>query len=359
MRAALLLFACTLTANAQWQILDGHTTADLRGIDNVGNGIAWASGSSGTVLRTEDNGKTWQHCATPPDAEKLDFRGVQAFDANRAVIMSSGKGDLSRVYRTNDGCETWSLVAKNPEAEGFWDALTKVSPNSSNLLIIGDPVRKKFPLYVVTAWPDTYFKRLMQIPALEGEAAFAASNSSFFHINTSYGYWLLTGGPMGARVIRPTVHGITDETGWTTFPSTSVPLGVKTESSGGFSIQLREEAGKYLYGVAVGGDYKTPANSDETAINTSDGGKHWSASTTPPHGYRSAVAYDAATKTWITVGPNGTDISTDDGRNWRALKPAAGDADDADKSWNALSLPFVVGPKGRIGVLEAGVLQTK
>jgi hypothetical protein len=41
----------------------------------------------------------------------------------------------------------------------------------------------------------------------------------------------------------------------------------------------------------------------------------------PPHGYRSAVAYSPATKTWITVGPNGTDISTDDGRNWRALTP--------------------------------------
>jgi hypothetical protein len=29
-----------------------------------------------------------------------------------------------------------------------------------------------------------------------------------------------------------------------------------------------------------------------------------------PHGYRSAVAYDTAHKTWITVGPKGTDISS-------------------------------------------------
>ena len=77
------------------------------------------------------------------------------------------------------------------------------------------------------------------------------------------------------------------------------------------------------------------------------------AAITPPHGYRSAVAYEERSKTWITVGPNGTDISTDDGRNWRALKPTATDAPDADKNWNALSLPFVVGPKGRIGKLNA------
>jgi hypothetical protein len=78
----------------------------------------------------------------------------------------------------------------------------------------------------------------------------------------------------------------------------------------------------------------------------------WQLAQTPPHGYRSAVAYNPTTKAWLTVGPNGTDISTDDGRNWRPLHPSATDAPDADKNWNALSLPFVVGPKGRIGKLN-------
>jgi hypothetical protein len=83
---------------------------------------------------------------------------------------------------------------------------------------------------------------------------------------------------------------------------------------------------------------------------------NWIAAQTPPHGYRSAVAYDAATRTWITVGPNGTDISTDDGRNWRALKPTPAEPADADRNWNALSLPFVVGPHGRIGKLRPDAL---
>ena len=73
---------------------------------------------------------------------------------------------------------------------------------------------------------------------------------------------------------------------------------------------------------------------------------------TLPHGYRSAVAYDAQQKLWITVGPNGTDISRDDGKNWTPLKPSPQDPPDADKNWNALSLPFVVGPHGRIGRLR-------
>ncbi len=124
-RAWLLVFllaACGV-AHAQWEIQNSGTTADLRGIDNVGGGVAWASGTNGTVLRTEDGGYLWQACAVPPGAEHLDFRGIQAFDANTAIVMSSGKGDLSRLYKTTDGCHTWKLVFTNPDKDGFWDAL--------------------------------------------------------------------------------------------------------------------------------------------------------------------------------------------------------------------------------------------
>jgi hypothetical protein len=34
------------------------------------------------------------------------------------------------------------------------------------------------------------------------------------------------------------------------------------------------------------------------------------------------------------------------------LRPVAGDAPDADKDWNAQSLPFAAGQKGRIGMLR-------
>jgi len=93
-----------------------------------------------------------------------------------------------------------------------------------------------------------------------------------------------------------------------------------------------------------------------TAAFSTDGGKQWRAAHTPPHGFRSAVAYNAQQKLWITVGPNGTDISRDDGRNWTPLKPTKEEPTDADKNWNALSLPFVAGPNGRIGKLRATAL---
>ncbi|MGA7155530.1 MAG: hypothetical protein WBY53_01715 [Acidobacteriaceae bacterium] len=370
MRALLLLLALTTTAQAQWTLLQSPTTADLRGIDNAGHGILWASGTNGTVLRSEDAGYLWQRCTIPPGSEHLDFRGIQAFDANTAIVMSSGKGDQSRLYKTTDGCQTWTLLFTNPDKDGFWDALvldnTQVPRNKPAALLVGDPVNGKFPIWGVVlgaevpfVYPFPYRPR-----AHKSESIFAASNSSIF---VHGGYWIATGGEGGARVIREVSHGA-DELSWTTLPSSPVPVGSHTSSSGIFSIGFAEapnppphdwEIHLSNYGVAVGGDYLKPNDSTRTAAFTTNGGKTWHAAATPPHGYRSAVAYDAPTKTWITIGPNGTDISTDDGRNWHALRPdpKSNEPPDADQHWNALSLPYAVGPHGRIGRLNPTALK--
>ena len=102
--------------------------------------------------------------------------------------------------------------------------------------------------------------------------------------------------------------------------------------------------------VAVGGDYEKPNESKGTAAYSTDGGKTWTAATVPPHGYRSAVAWDKADRAWIAVGTNGSDYSRDDGKTWHPLD---------NGEWNALSLPYVVGPKGRIAKLADNGIPSK
>src|SRR6266567_6456316 len=146
--ATLLLLLLTSLATkkiqAQFDIEDSNTTASLRGIHNIGGGVAWASGTNGTVLRTEDGGYLWQTCTIPPGAEKLDFRGIQAFNENTAIVMSSGLGDLSRLYKTTDGCQTWKLLFTNPDKEGFWDGLVA---DKAGGVVIGDPVDGRFAIF--------------------------------------------------------------------------------------------------------------------------------------------------------------------------------------------------------------------
>jgi hypothetical protein len=59
---------------------------------------------------------------------------------------------------------------------------------------------------------------------------------------------------------------------------------------------------------------------------------------------------------WITVGPNGSDLSRDDGKTWQPIEHAPPDVGKGGE-WNALSLPWVVGPNGRIAKLNYEMLQ--
>ncbi|HEY2039007.1 MAG TPA: hypothetical protein VGG95_05045 [Edaphobacter sp.] len=346
-------------AHAQWQLQDSHSTASFRGVHNVGSGIVWASGTEGTVLRTTDDGQTWQRCTTPPEADKLDFRGIQAFDQNTAIVMSSGKGDLSRLYKTIDGCKSWKLLFTNTDEDGFWDAIQFKDPSSGVLL--GDPVKNLFVVMQTFDGGVHWQPQTLRVTAdINSESAFAASNSSLLLSHPGYREFC-TGGSGGPRVIH-LGSGPSDiaehaprRLKWDTgLFAERLKSYNQRPSSGCFSL-AQDRTG---ITVAVGGNYQEPNDASYTAwtsaadpTSSGDENLEFHLAKTPPHGYRSAVAYDEATKTWITVGPNGTDISRDDGRNWTALKPTAQEPPDADKNWNALSLPFVVGPKGRIAKL--------
>ena len=332
-----------------WQMQESGTTAGLRGIDSVDSTVAWASGTGGTVLRTTDGGAHWTRCATP-DADKdgatLDFRGVQAWDAQTAIVMASGPGDKSRLYKTEDGCRTWKLALANSEKDGFWDAVVFqhgdfgfAIGDEHTGVVIGDPVKDRFQTFVMIlghGWFIDYGGCVAQ----EGQAPFAASNTSVF-IFGSRRYILGVGGKAGASVlVSPLlVSGIPNDP----CGRVSVPMAGGTESAGIFSLWFMDRK----KGIAVGGDYTKPNDSTGTAAWSSDGGEHWAAATKPPHGYRSAVQWSGSLKAWITVGTNGSDISRDDGKTWQPLD---------DGNWNALSLPFVVGPNGRIARLNPGAI---
>jgi photosystem II stability/assembly factor-like uncharacterized protein len=340
MIAALAIAAAAAgTVHGQWEIENSHTSADLRGIASVGKGIAWASGANGTVLRTEDGGYLWQTCAAPEGGEKLDFRGIQAFDANTAIVMSTGNGDLSRLYKTTDGCNSWKLLLANPDPDGFWDAVRAADPTT--ILILGDPVKGAFQIRETTDGGETWTLDLSE-PIWYHEGAYAASNSSLL-INWVDGPAVFgTGAPVGARIFRRCDPCKKQTDGWAATPMKMFPRGA---SAGIFA--LHQSSWDHL--VAVGGDYKAPDRSEDTAAWSNDGGRRWHRARVFPHGYRSAVDFDVESNAWVTVGPNGTDVSRDEGRDWQPLRPGPGEPADADKNWNALSLPFVVGPKGRIG----------
>ena len=354
-----------------WTMQDSGTTASLRGIASVDGKIAWASGSGGTVLNTTDGGAHWAQCPIPPDAEKLDFRGIQAVDANHAIVMSSGPGDQSRLYKTDDGCKSWKLLFKNPDSpEGFFDSFfadwtaggrnAEGNPNWTGSLL-GDPAHGTFAVFDTPDSGLTWVERKSPDLALNGVelGGFAASNSLFPadqdgahtpQIFASGGkggavVWIETNAGNSVGLASPTTM---TRSHWT---RVAVPLAGGNEASGIFSIARRTESVPYRNTIsiretlmAVGGDYQKPNESNGTAAWSIDHGLHWTAAANPPRGYRSAVAWSPELNAWIAAGTNGSDISSEDGKTWTPLD---------NGNWNALSLPFAVGPRGRIGRLSS------
>ena len=132
-------FVSIVFAQWQWQTID--TKASLRGLSVVSEKVIWASGTSGTFLKTTDGGKTWT-VGKVPDAEKLDFRDVEAFDADTAYLLSIGNGESSRIYKTTDGGNTWKMQFKAADKNVFLDAFTFW--DKTHALAMGDPVDGKY-----------------------------------------------------------------------------------------------------------------------------------------------------------------------------------------------------------------------
>ena len=104
----------------------------LRGVSAVSERVAWASGAGSTVLRTADGGSTWQKLNVTTEA--LDFRDIDAIDAQTAYVLSIGNGPASRIYKTTDAGKTWTLQFKNEDPKAFLDAMSFWDANQRHRL---------------------------------------------------------------------------------------------------------------------------------------------------------------------------------------------------------------------------------
>src|ERR1044072_4895554 len=123
-------------AAPRWTMQTSGVTARLRGVSAVSERVAWASGANSTVLRTVDGGTTWQKLTVRSEA--LDFRDIDAIDAQTAYALSIGNGPASRIYKTTDAGKIWTLQFKNEDPKAFLDAMSFWDAN--NGIAFGDSV---------------------------------------------------------------------------------------------------------------------------------------------------------------------------------------------------------------------------
>ena len=335
--ALFALIAATVAAQApavDWQAQTSGVTARLRGISAVSDRVAWASGASGTILRTTDGGLTWQPRPVP-GAETLDFRDIDALSEHVAYALSIGPGETSRIYKTVDGGGRWELQFANTDPKVFLDAMAFRDANRG--VAFSDSVDGRFVILTTAdggrAWNRVPSDRLPA--ALPGEGAFAASGTNVA-LDGGSAVWI---GTTAGRVLRSSDDGRS----WTV---ATTPIRTN-DSAGIFSIAFRDAR----HGVVVGGDYKKESEAIDNAAFTSDGGVTWTLVTERRlSGFRSVVAWvPGMAGSLIAVGPSGADWSSDEGRSWT---PVTGDGFDTLNFAGRMRTGWASGAGGRIARLS-------
>ena len=205
------------------------------------------------------------------------FRDIEAFDADRAVLLAIGPGEASRVYVTEDGGETWTLTHQNTDPAAFYDCMAFF--DSHRGLIMGDPVRGKFQILATEDGGRSWqlLPSAGMPAALPGEFGFAASGTCI-EVASGRDAWFGTGGNVVARVFHSDDRGRTWEVVNT--PIQSGP------AAGIFSLAFANPQ----HGIAVGGDFLAPTQAPAGAAFTRDGGETWTLSSGPGE-YRSGSAW--------------------------------------------------------------------
>jgi photosystem II stability/assembly factor-like uncharacterized protein len=283
-----------------WESQHSGVTARLRGLSAVSEQVAWASGASGTVLRTIDGGQSWQPRPVPGGAT-LDFRDIDAVSDRITYVLSIGPGESSRIYKTVDGGEHWDLQFANTDTRVFLDAMA--FRDADRGVAVSDSVDEAFVILTTEnggrTWARVPADRLPR--ALAGEGAFAASGTNIA-VSGRDDVWIATG---ASRVLHSSDGGRS----WTVAVT---PL-ASGESAGIFSVAFRDPQ----HGVVVGGNYREEASAARNAALTSDGGLTWHPPSGGLGGYRSVVArVPSTTAAYVAAGPSGVDWSSDDGRTW-------------------------------------------
>ena len=335
--ALLLIAAVPQTAppvpGITWQAQTSGVAARLRGVSAVSSRVAWASGGSGTVLRTVDGGGTWEPRPVP-EAAALDFRDIDAFSDRVAYTLSIGQGAASRIYKTADGGAHWDRQFATEDPNVFLDAMTFQDPERG--FAFGDSADGRLFILRTSNGGRTWDRIPPEtLPAaLPKEGAFASSGTNVAVIGRGR-VWI---GTTAARILRSTDAG-------RTWQVSTAPLAT-SPSAGIFSIAFRDAA----HGVVVGGDYAKEPLAIDNAATSSDGGVTWTL--VKDHGlsgYRSVVAWVPGTRSaFLAIGPSGADWSADDGRTWTALPS---DGFDTLSFAKGGTTGWAAGARGRISKL--------
>lgn len=308
------------------KLLDSSNQASIRGLSVVDDKIIWCSGNNGQVAKSTDGGKKFVW-TTVVGYKKRDFRDIEAFDKNNAIIMAVAEPAV--ILKTSDGGVTWKKVFEDTTKGMFLDAMDFI--NDKDGVVIGDPINGKIFSAHTKDGGNSWTKELTTT-AEQGEAFFGASGSNIKMTGEGKNAMYVTGGTKSKLYTNDFPNGIT------------LPIVQGKEATGANSIAIAGDNA-----VIVGGDFSsdTATANNCVLVNLADG-INFSIPQTPPNGYRSCVIFTDKNKL-IACGTSGVDISNDGGMNWQLISKESYHVVQKAKHGSSI---FLAGSKGKVGILK-------
>ncbi len=322
------------------EIVSSGTKTSIRGLCVVDDKIIWASGSNGMVAKSTDGGSSFSWMQVP-NFEKRDFRDIEAFDSNTAIIIAIA--EPAQILKTVDGGKHWKIVFADSTKGMFLDAMS-FSDNKKGV-VVGDPITMKViaqnkqiatsslcinPTHNLTFIATTNdggntWEKANKNPTIldSGEAFFASSGSNIIYQKKKMLF--VSGGKKSNLYFNDKKY--------------ELPIVQGLESTGANSIDVYNNKA-----IIVGGDFSKDSNTTDNCVLVDLKKMIFTKPNTSPTGYRSSVVY-INQNTAVACGLNGVDISNDAGLNWQKISNDGFHVVKKSKKGKAV---FLAGSKGKI-----------
>jgi photosystem II stability/assembly factor-like uncharacterized protein len=301
MRYFIFLLCCVSGLKAQTiRLIAEKKGVSFRGLSAVSDKIIWVSGSSGTIGKSIDAGKTWEWIQVR-GYETKEFRDIEALDEHSAIVMAVGEPAV--ILKTENDGRKWKAVYTNSTPGMFLDAMEFWNDESG--IVIGDPVNGRF--FVARTFDGgNNWRALSQdkLPVADsGEACFAASGTNVRALTRGEACFI--SGGLKSRFFFKNMP-------------IDLPLLSGKQTQGANSVAVWYKNRKVPRVVVVGGDFEHPKLDSGNCAISNDGGKTWIVPQMSPNGYRSCVEFISQDRV-ITCGITGVDVSNDRGMNWKNI----------------------------------------
>ena len=270
----------------------------IRALEVENDSTCWFAGSKNKFGYTNDYGKTWKENVIKYDTFNLEFRSISV-TTNSIFILSVASPAL--LFKIDKKTLNYKLVYKETNEKAFYDSMQFW--DDENGIAVGDPTANCMSIVLTKDGGDSWKKIACEnLPlAVEGEAAFAASNTNISLVDQKA--FIATGGKE-ANVLVGTDYGKS----WKKYKT---PIIQGEKMTGIFSVNnLSVDTA-----IIAGGDWSAKQKIENTMAITKDGGNSWQLIENNP-GYISCVQFIPKTKSLVASSTTGIYYSEDLAESW-------------------------------------------